>query len=151
MASAYTQRLAQLLRDYPTYSTISGLVFLSKPDQSRVERVFWPLVIVSMISIGFYSSWSLYDDWINEPVLTNVKTTALHISQVPFPAVTICTPGLDNDVFKAAFIQMYIETERQKGNGNFASMPIEYAKNGIFDKVSLGYQLFALIVCLSVF
>ena len=46
-----------------------------------------------MLCLGTYWSWWLYNDWQRNPVLTTVTTTALPVSQVPFPAVTICSEG----------------------------------------------------------
>ena len=46
-----------------------------------------------MLSLGVYWSIHLYFDWQEKPVLTTVTTTALPVSHVDFPAVTICSEG----------------------------------------------------------
>ena len=46
-----------------------------------------------MLTLGIYWSIYLYLDWQDKPVLTTVTTTALPISQVEFPAITICSEG----------------------------------------------------------
>jgi hypothetical protein len=46
-----------------------------------------------MLSLGIYWSYYLYADWQEKPVLTTVTTTALPVTQVGFPAVTICNEG----------------------------------------------------------
>ena len=46
-----------------------------------------------MLSLRVYWSIHLYLDWQEKPVLTTVTTTALPVSQVDFPALTICSEG----------------------------------------------------------
>jgi len=43
----------------------------------------------------------------NNPVLTTVTTTALPVSQVPFPTVTICSEGKE---FVFPFFPTYVPT-----------------------------------------
>jgi len=54
-----------------------------------------------MLSLGVYWSYYLYADWQEKPVLTTVTTTALPVTLVNFPAVTICAEG-DNKYTKCA-------------------------------------------------
>ena len=56
-------------------------------------QVFWSGCILLMLSLGVYWSIYLYLDWQEKPVLTTVTTTALPVSQVDFPALTICSEG----------------------------------------------------------
>ena len=56
-------------------------------------QIFWALCVISALCLGTYWTIYLYNDWQEKPVLTTVTTTALPVSQVPFPAVTICPVG----------------------------------------------------------
>jgi hypothetical protein len=47
-----------------------------------------------MATLGIYWSVIAYVEWTDSPVITTVETTAFAINNVPFPAVTICAPGL---------------------------------------------------------
>ena len=40
------------------------------------------------------NSTQAYDDWQQDPVLNHLKTTGLPISEIDFPAITICGQGL---------------------------------------------------------
>jgi len=46
-----------------------------------------------MLGLGTYWSWYMYADWQEKPVLTTVTTTALPVSEISFPAVTVCSEG----------------------------------------------------------
>ena len=39
-----------------------------------------------------------YNDWQDNPVLTTVSTTAMPISEIEFPAITICGQGSVSEV-----------------------------------------------------
>ncbi len=41
-----------------------------------------------------------YEDWQETPVLTSVRTTGMPISEIEFPAVTICAQGNIQEVYK---------------------------------------------------
>ena len=51
-----------------------------------------------MLILSIYWSYYLYADWQEKPVLTTVMTTALPVSQVAFPAVTVCSEGINCEV-----------------------------------------------------
>ena len=53
------------------------------------------------------SSYTIYDEWQDHPVLTTIGTTGLPIERVKFPSITICGQGSSKDILdKALFKQM---------------------------------------------
>ena len=52
--------LYNVLKDYSEYSSLPGLVYIFKSELYWAGRVFWFVVIVSMLCLGFYWSWYLY-------------------------------------------------------------------------------------------
>lgn len=43
---------------------------------------------------GFFASYfilGMWKKWVESPVYTSVETTSHHVSNIPFPAVTICS------------------------------------------------------------
>ena len=64
-----------LIKEYSEYSTVAGLIYIFMEDQSRAGKVFWILVILSMLNLRTYWSVAIYNDWKSQPVLTTAKTT----------------------------------------------------------------------------
>lgn len=62
-------------------------------SENRFGKLFWSLVIASMIILGIYWSLVVWFNWQNQPVITTISTTALDISQIQFPAITFCALG----------------------------------------------------------
>ena len=64
-----------------------------------------------MVSLGFYWSIEIYLGWQDQPVLTTATTTALPVGAVEFPAITICTPGFNYEIFHSALVKLIYDHE----------------------------------------
>jgi len=73
---------------------MQGLIYIFFTTQTIFGRAFWAVIVLLMVALGIFWSVSAYLDWQAGPVLTTVATTAWAIQNVPFPAVTICAPGM---------------------------------------------------------
>jgi hypothetical protein len=51
----------------------------------------------------------MYDDWDQRPVVTNVATTGLPISAIPFPSVTICSEGVLAEIPLASVMNQMLD------------------------------------------
>ena len=54
-----------------------------------------------MIILGCYWSIQSYQDWVGNPVVTTINTTAYPVGNLDFPAVTICSQGTNEDILVA--------------------------------------------------
>ena len=71
-----------IIKDYSEYSSIQGLVYLFFPYQTQFGKLFWTLVILLMLALGLYWCTTAYMNWINNPVLTTITTTAYSVKKV---------------------------------------------------------------------
>jgi hypothetical protein len=102
-------KIYKIIQEYSEYSTIQGVLYIFQINQSQVGRIFWSLIIFAMLLLGTYWSVLAYSDWQSNPVLTTVKTSALPIKEIEFPAVTICSQGLNTDIATAGQQQFVFE------------------------------------------
>ena len=82
---------------------------------------------------GTYWSVTAYKEWQDSPVLTTLVNPALPIEAIEFPAVTICSPGMNEDLFKSAVLKKFLEFAKTKGMSRDIS-PI-VAETLIYQKV----------------
>ena len=101
-------RVYNIIQEYSEYSTIQGVLYIFQTNQTQVGRIFWSLVIFAMLLLGTYWSVVAYSDWQTNPVLTTVKTSALPIKDIAFPAVTICSQGLNSDIVTAGQLLIFV-------------------------------------------
>lgn len=51
-----------------------------------------------MLMLGAYWTASIYIGWQEHPVVTTATTTALPVTEIDFPSVTICAQGFNAEV-----------------------------------------------------
>ena len=95
------KEMYNIIQDYSEYSTIQGVIYIFQTNQTQLGKVFWSLVILAMLVLGTYWSVCAYQYWLNNPVMTTIKTSALPINMINFPAVTICGQGMNDDIITA--------------------------------------------------
>ena len=61
------------------------------------------LITFTCLSLAAYWSVTAYGNWQESLVVTTLKDPAKSVSSLPFPAVTICTSGLDMDAVMKDF------------------------------------------------
>jgi len=76
-------------------------------------------------------SISSYYDWAENPVVTTIKTTGYSISNITFPAVTICSQGYIEDMLFATILSGYgnfLKSKSMNGSEVFPYPPIQMAE-----------------------
>lgn len=97
-----------IVQRYSEYSTIQGIIYVFQKHQTVVGKIFWFFVVAFMVILGSYWSIQSYQSWDDTPVLTTVMSTAHPIEKVEFPAITICSNGMSDDVISAAMAQEFL-------------------------------------------
>ncbi len=88
------------------------------------------------ISVIYFRSIKSYTDWKNSPVLTTVMTTAYPIKLVDFPAVTICSQGMDEDVFSTGMISSFLKFLKIKKEITIPGLTPILAENLVYSQVN---------------
>ena len=98
------KRIFLTSQGYASNTTIHGISYLFE-SRPGIDRLLWFLVVVAAMMFTILQTTTLYTDWQNEPIITNLDTVAMPIKDIEFPAVTICPQGaishaLDAVLFK---------------------------------------------------
>ena len=83
------------LRDYSEAATVHGVSYVFSRSLPLIDRLVWGLVTITCFSLAVYWSITAYGNWQENLVVTSLKNPAMSVNNLPFPAVTICTSGLD--------------------------------------------------------
>jgi hypothetical protein len=97
-----------LIREFSEETSIHGVFYIFEKFQSGVGKLIWITVVTFMLFLGSYWSIQAYSEWVNNPVLTTVLTTAYPVKKVDFPAVTICGQGMNEDVFSSGIMKPFL-------------------------------------------
>ena len=123
-----------IIKNYSEISTVQGIVHIFAPNQSLVGRFFWTSVVILMLMLGTYWSIEAYNEWEESPVLTTLTTPALSVNEIDFPAITICSRGMNEDILRAAVVRKFLQFAKEKGQSRQIS-PLE-AQHLMYKKVN---------------
>ena len=104
-----------IIKSFSEYSSIQGLLYICQEKQTTFGKIFWSFIVVSMMTLGIYWSVQSYQSWQDQQVITTVKTTAFKVTNIEFPAITICGQGLNEDIIFAGFLKLAIRFLKQNG------------------------------------
>ena len=115
--------------EYSQSSSVHGIQYIFESGTNLLaSRIIWVIIVVIFAILGIV--WSVevsrrchlknmvslkqirilqaYVDWQDNPVLTSVRTTGLPISEIEFPAITICGQGSIYEVKFPPFLSKYV-------------------------------------------
>ena len=73
---------------------VTGLQFIfDKTAPIGDVRIFWLLIFLISLCITLSVLHFSFTDWQNDQVITNLKNKAKPVTELDFPAVTICGSG----------------------------------------------------------
>ena len=78
---------------FASRSTIHGVNYIFDKNISLYDRFLWTLICLSSAFLAIYLIKNSYTDWKSKPVVTTLQSVAKPITDLDFPAVTICGEG----------------------------------------------------------
>ena len=107
--------MRSLISNFLESSTIHGLAHISTA-KSTAARLAWVTIVVACFAIAISMITNSYKEWQESPVSTTITTHP--ISELQFPAVTVCPPRGSNTALNQALERVkhvdFTERERQK-------------------------------------
>ena len=94
------------LRSYTSTATVHGLSYIGDLTLPLVDRCVWLVVVLVFGSSAAFLSHGVFQEWQNNKVVTQLKETELPVEQLDFPAITICSDGLNMDA-----VEKVVETD----------------------------------------
>lgn len=95
------------VRDLSEVSTVHGLRYVLNEKACYLDRILWALICIIATGIGLYMSAQLWVHWQSNPVITTIATASLPITNLDFPAITLCSPG--NDIASLAKLPLILD------------------------------------------
>ncbi|KAF5300620.1 hypothetical protein FQA39_LY11081 [Lamprigera yunnana] len=71
-------------------TSIHGIQYLGERGRYIVEKLVWIAIITTVSGLCLFLISKTYVKWQTSPVIVTFSTTEIPISNIPFPAVTIC-------------------------------------------------------------
>ena len=130
--------LAATVREFSEASSIHGISYAFSPSLPLLDSLLWRLLTLTSFGLAIYWSISSYNDWQDNPTITTLTNPTKSITSLPFPAVTICTDGLDMAAVEQAIIRDFAKWKKDKGK---TSSDKEEDKKHLREFMSETYQI----------
>lgn len=80
----------QFLSEFSRSTTVHGVNYFGDRRRHWIERVFWIIVFVMSMTVCFFMVNKIYVKWQSSPIIVTQDDKLTAISEIPFPAVTVC-------------------------------------------------------------
>ena len=112
------------LRSYTSNATVHGLSYIGDLTLPVVDRLVWLVVVVVFGSCAAYLSHGVFKEWQSNKVVTTLRETELPITELDFPAITICSEGLDMEAVEKV-IENDFEEWKKENKANRAKRDVD--------------------------
>ncbi len=81
------------LHEFADVATTHGVRYALAEDMHWFERSLWTCIVIVATFCAIYASASIFIAWQDSPVLTTIGTMSKDITDMDFPAITLCSQG----------------------------------------------------------
>ena len=81
------------IKAFGNNSSIHGIGYMANDSMNHLERIIWFVVFIASTSLATYLVLRSYNEWQTNQVVTTLKTVAKPVTDLEFPAITICGAG----------------------------------------------------------
>ena len=106
--------LAKTAEEYSNHSTVHGISYIFYKQIGSFDRLLWTIIVVTAISLALYNITDSYLDWQKDRVTTTLKTTAMPITDIDFPSVTICADGLHMGLVEEVLYDKFLQWDQTR-------------------------------------
>ena len=78
------------IKEYNEHTSLHGMKYVTEDGRNYFEKIFWFAIVSMAVILGAYLTWRILSKWQSSPIITSIDSTNYPLSQVVFPAVTIC-------------------------------------------------------------
>ena len=78
------------LREYCEQTTLHGWLYLATTSQRRFWRVVWTIIVFGSVGVALAFVYKAAEEFTKATVVTTIHSTTEPLSEVYFPAVTVC-------------------------------------------------------------
>ena len=104
--SADKKLLLDTVKEYSGHTTIHGLNYIFASFLTFPDRIFWLIIFLFGLVFSVYLSIDAFVDWRRNMIITRFENSELPVTEIAFPAVTICNQGLNMD-----YVAMAVERD----------------------------------------
>ena len=102
------------IQQYGNHSSIHGIGYIFDQTSSIFNRFLWSILMIISLIIASLIIRSSYTQWQRNKVITSLKTVAKPVTELEFPAVTICAAGQHMDAVEQALYNNFMDWDSKR-------------------------------------
>ena len=143
-----TKNIYGTANEFASVSSIHGVFYVFSSGIPLVDRLLWSVLVIVGIVIATLFCQESYRKWMENPVITVLDDTSKSIRDINFPAITICSHGLNmiamEKVVQRNFENWKEENKRIKRNVGCADQKEMFLRDK-FKLLSENQNIFSII------
>ena len=100
-------RISKTAEDYASRSTVHGISYITDRTVPVADRCLWLLICLGMAATAVFMATTSYQAWQDDPVITTLKAVPKPVTELGFPAVTICAAGQHMDTVESVLFHNF--------------------------------------------
>ena len=124
--------------EYAEGATVHGVGYIFDELLPTIDRVIWGFSVGFFFVLAVLFTTNAYTDWQDNMVITTLKNTAKDVTELVFPAVTVCSEGLNMDAVSKALARDFSEWSSEKESGSSEALHSDLANPFIRLKRQVG-------------
>ena len=105
------------LKNYASNSTVHGINYVFDEELSILERLIWFVIVFVFGCVAMYLVYESYNTWQDNQVITTLKTVTKPVTELAFPAVTICGTGQHMEKVEKVLLHNFHVWNETRGDG----------------------------------
>ena len=100
-------KLGRVVKEYAARSTVHGISYIFDKRVGFLDRALWLLTVLGATTLALWMVSDSFSHWQMNQVITTLKTTTKPVTDLEFPAVTICADGQHLGLVEKVLFDMY--------------------------------------------
>ena len=107
--------LVKTVKEFTQNSSVHGIGYIFGTGIPLLDSIFWALISLASLSLALYMSVDAYLEWQAKPTITTLANSSVPVTEITFPAVTICRDGVDMKAVEDAIFEDFISWKESTG------------------------------------
>ena len=90
-------KLTKNAEEYANRATVHGISYIFDRDLAKLDKALWLIIVFVALCLALWMINTSYTSWQDNQVITTLRTTTKPITDLDFPAITICAAGQHMD------------------------------------------------------
>ena len=91
----FGRHVVKTTNDFGSVSSIHGMFYILSSGIPWIDRFIWTFLVILSIVLAALLCTQSDENWKENPVMTSLEDTSRSISSLKWPAITICSEGLN--------------------------------------------------------